>query len=41
MITFSKEINIYQGGEKAGGQVSTQHPRPRPLYQDQVKRHKE
>ena len=41
MITFCKELSIYQGGEKLVGQVSTQRPRPRPQYQDQVKRHKE
>jgi len=41
MITFCKELSIYQGGEKSAGQVSTQRPRPRPLYQGQVKRHKE
>ena len=41
MITFCKELSIYQGGEKSAGQVSTQRPRPRPPYQDQVKRHKE
>ena len=41
MITFCKELSIYQGGEKLVGQVSTQRPRRRPQYQDQVKRHKE
>ena len=41
MITFYKELSIYQGDEKLAGQVSTQRPRPRPQYQDQVKRHKE
>ena len=41
IITFCKNLNIYQGGEKLVGQVSTQRPRPRPQYQDQVKRHKE
>jgi len=41
MITFCKELSIYQGGEKSAGQVSTQRPRPRPPYQGQVTRHKE
>ena len=38
---FLSGTSTYQEGEKSAGQVSTQRPRPRLSYQDQVKRHKE
>lgn len=41
IITFCQELSTYQEGEKSAGQVSTQRPRPRLPYLDQVKRHKE
>ena len=40
-ITFFKKLSIYQEGGKWVSQVSTRHPIPHPLCQDQVKRRTE